>query len=182
MSLVDADTATLRSGLQTWLVRTDGTRCPWPEVRQYVLRESGFACAICAEPATEVDHIWPRRWGGEHFLENLQALCGRCNKVKGASLDMTVASTAQILGAFDVMWNRLIEEFNSVGGPALVVLGDRVRSGEIEREWAHTVLLRLEGRLEALSRSVATLRGRYGLAVQPQLFDFVADTTTEAGQ
>ena len=31
----------------------------------------------------EVDHIIPRRGGGQHDIENLLLLCAHCNRVKG---------------------------------------------------------------------------------------------------
>jgi 5-methylcytosine-specific restriction endonuclease McrA len=36
------------------------------------------------ERAIEVDHIVPRKHGGEDDLTNLQALCFKCNANKGA--------------------------------------------------------------------------------------------------
>ena len=40
-------------------------------------------CALCGAPATEVDHIVPRAWGGGH-TGNLQSLCQRCHRAKTA--------------------------------------------------------------------------------------------------
>ena len=31
----------------------------------------------------EVDHVIPRKKGGTDHLENLQLLCGHCNRIKG---------------------------------------------------------------------------------------------------
>src|SRR5262249_15681706 len=46
-------------------------------------------CGISAEErAIEVDHIVPRRHGGQDDLSNLQALCYRCNASKGAPDDI----------------------------------------------------------------------------------------------
>ena len=39
-------------------------------------------CANCGEPATDVDHILPRRQGGSEHESNLQALCHSCHSVK----------------------------------------------------------------------------------------------------
>lgn len=160
----------LRSGGTTWLVRHDGSRASWAEIRNEVLTHARHLCSTCGATATEVDHIWPRRWGGTDHLENLQALCGVCNRRKGAALDLTAASPAQLLATFDVMWDRLIAEVNSVGSPAMDQLSERVRAGEVDRAWAHSVLARFESRLEALSRSIGTMRDRYGLTVQQELF------------
>jgi ATP adenylyltransferase len=57
-------------------------------VRYQVLSRAGFRCELCGAPADEraleVDHIIPRRHGGQDDKTNLQALCWRCNANKGA--------------------------------------------------------------------------------------------------
>ncbi len=57
-------------------------------VRYQVLSRAGFRCELCGAPADEqaleVDHIMPRRYGGQDDETNLQALCWRCNANKGA--------------------------------------------------------------------------------------------------
>ena len=57
-------------------------------LRYQVLARAGFRCELCGAPADEqaleVDHIIPRRHGGEDEETNLQALCWRCNANKGA--------------------------------------------------------------------------------------------------
>jgi diadenosine tetraphosphate (Ap4A) HIT family hydrolase len=60
-------------------------------VRYEVLKRAGFRCELCGIPADEraieVDHIVPRKHGGEDDLTNLQALCFKCNANKGARDD-----------------------------------------------------------------------------------------------
>ncbi len=60
-------------------------------LRYEVLKRAGFRCELCgvsaAERAIEVDHIVPRKHGGEDDLTNLQALCFKCNANKGARDD-----------------------------------------------------------------------------------------------
>ena len=60
-------------------------------LRYEVLKRAGFRCELCGisadERAIEVDHIIPRKHGGEDDLTNLQALCFKCNANKGASDD-----------------------------------------------------------------------------------------------
>jgi diadenosine tetraphosphate (Ap4A) HIT family hydrolase len=60
-------------------------------LRYEVLKRAGFRCELCGisaeERAIEVDHIVPRKHGGEDDLTNLQALCFRCNANKGARDD-----------------------------------------------------------------------------------------------
>jgi ATP adenylyltransferase len=57
-------------------------------LRYEVLKRAGFRCELCGIPgnerALEVDHILPRKHGGEDDLTNLQALCFKCNANKGA--------------------------------------------------------------------------------------------------
>lgn len=53
----------------------------WRALRLLVLRESP-ACVECGEPATDVDHIVPKRDGGTDERENLQALCHSCHSRK----------------------------------------------------------------------------------------------------
>ena len=60
-------------------------------LRYEVLKRAGFRCELCGIPASdraiEVDHIVPRKHGGEDDLTNLQALCFKCNANKGARDD-----------------------------------------------------------------------------------------------
>ncbi len=60
-------------------------------LRYEVLKRAGFRCELCGisadDRAIEVDHIVPRKHGGEDELTNLQALCFKCNANKGARDD-----------------------------------------------------------------------------------------------
>ena len=55
--------------------------------KRYLYGEQGGHCAGCSEHFhlrnLEVDHIVPRAKGGTDHLDNLQLLCGHCNRVKG---------------------------------------------------------------------------------------------------
>lgn len=60
-------------------------------LRHKVLERDSFRCVHCGDsPALthgtklEVDHITPYSKGGETIIDNLQTLCLRCNKGKGA--------------------------------------------------------------------------------------------------
>jgi hypothetical protein len=70
-------------------MRTDlvmaGTRRPatWDAIRVFILKRDGHRCYVCGGAADEVDHLWPRRLGGDDHQANLAAVCGPCNKHKG---------------------------------------------------------------------------------------------------
>ena len=55
--------------------------------KRHLYGEQGGSCMGCGEhfkpQNLEVDHIIPRSKGGTDHLENLQLLCGHCNRVKG---------------------------------------------------------------------------------------------------
>ena len=53
----------------------------WFKIRRDVLREEP-ACRRCGGPASEVDHIIPKRSGGTNERANLQGLCGSCHSSK----------------------------------------------------------------------------------------------------
>lgn len=53
----------------------------WGKLRLMVLREQPW-CAVCGAPATDVDHITPKRLGGTDRRENLQSLCHGCHTRK----------------------------------------------------------------------------------------------------
>lgn len=53
----------------------------WGKLRMMVLREQP-ACVVCGAPATDVDHITPKRLGGQDSRANLQALCHACHTRK----------------------------------------------------------------------------------------------------
>lgn len=58
----------------------------WRDRRAIVLHRAAFTCEECfAAPATEVDHIWPKSWGGKDDLNNLRGTCLPCNRSKGGT-------------------------------------------------------------------------------------------------
>ena len=70
--------------------RTDLGKLPRynsPKNRRWLYGDQGGHCAGCNahfEPRhLEVDHIIARQRGGTHALDNLQLLCGNCNRIKG---------------------------------------------------------------------------------------------------
>lgn len=69
----------------TVLTRHPGVQACWLRARRYVLTRDGHRCRVCGVPATEVDHIWPRRLGGSDEPDNLRAICRSCNLRKGGN-------------------------------------------------------------------------------------------------
>lgn len=76
-------------GTAIWQHRAIGLGAIPGSVRYEVLKRSGGKCALCgidaSERALEVDHIKPRKHGGTDDIENLQALCWKCNSGKSAN-------------------------------------------------------------------------------------------------
>lgn len=75
--------------------------------RHRILQRDEFTCQTCGGRATEIDHIWPRYWGGEDCFSNLQAICGPCNKRKGTTVSWLDASEWQLVLARQAVTRRL---------------------------------------------------------------------------
>ena len=63
------------------------------KLRCYILERDNYTCKLCGnstklEPnlLLEIDYIIPISKGGMTELNNLQTLCWRCNRVKGAKV------------------------------------------------------------------------------------------------
>jgi 5-methylcytosine-specific restriction endonuclease McrA len=57
------------------------------DLKQYVWRRDGGRCRQCGNQyEMQYDHIIPVSMGGATTAENLQILCGTCNRRKGAGL------------------------------------------------------------------------------------------------
>ena len=59
------------------------------EQRERVFKRDGRVCQICQtdEGEMHIDHVIPRKSGGDHSLDNLRVLCKSCNLRKGALND-----------------------------------------------------------------------------------------------
>lgn len=53
--------------------------------KREVLRRDDYTCQYCGQraPYLTIDHVVPRRLGGEHAWDNLVAACPACNHRKG---------------------------------------------------------------------------------------------------
>jgi len=57
------------------------------DIKQYVFLRDGGRCRQCgSQHELQFDHIIPVAMGGATAVENLQILCGPCNRRKGAGL------------------------------------------------------------------------------------------------
>lgn len=92
-----------RRGVQAYDHRRTALGALSGTVRYQVLSRAGFRCELCGAPADEqaleVDHIMPRRHGGQDDETNLQALCWRCNANKGARDATDFRAVRAALGA-----------------------------------------------------------------------------------
>jgi 5-methylcytosine-specific restriction endonuclease McrA len=57
------------------------------DTRLFVWGRDGGQCRRCGSTADlQFDHIIPRSLGGSGIADNVELLCGRCNRRKGARL------------------------------------------------------------------------------------------------
>jgi 5-methylcytosine-specific restriction endonuclease McrA len=61
---------------------------PRPRVRlnkREIFRRDGYRCQYCGAVTTHLtlDHVHPKRRGGDYAWENLVSACPRCNRAKG---------------------------------------------------------------------------------------------------
>lgn len=121
----------------TRLIRS--TKTPWAFTRAEVLVRKGYRCEECGSRATEVDHIWPRRWGGRNDFGNLRPLCGPCNRRKGATADVSSAPSVALLDSLNVAVERFHDDLASVPSEAMLELALRVRRGDVDPSaaWHH---------------------------------------------
>lgn len=61
-------------------------REPSEEIKAQVKARDGYRCLCCGEDRKrllQIDHVAPSYFGGNNSLDNLQTLCGICNRTKG---------------------------------------------------------------------------------------------------
>ena len=44
---------------------------------------TGYPCHYCGQPASTIDHVWPKSRGGDDHRNNLVRACSTCNSSKG---------------------------------------------------------------------------------------------------
>lgn len=70
----------------TYYVHKSPNAKPAKYSKATVLARDGHRCAYCAKPANTVDHIIPKKHGGDNSYENCVAACSRCNSKKADKL------------------------------------------------------------------------------------------------
>ena len=81
-------------------LRSNGSTALWRKIRARILNRDGHSCQMCGQEATTVDHIIPRKVGGQDNDDNLQALCNRCNTSKGGRFFESAKTPLTLLGSF----------------------------------------------------------------------------------
>jgi len=71
---------------------------PRPRVhltKREILRRDNYTCQYCGKKVAylTIDHVIPRRLGGQHTWENLVAACPSCNHLKGGRMLQQVQMT-----------------------------------------------------------------------------------------
>ena len=74
-------------------------------MRAFVFERDRQICQVCGEPATEIDHIH----GHESTAENLQAICGPCNRARAIARARTVSYEVD-----PGEWTRLNDLYNEL--------------------------------------------------------------------
>jgi 5-methylcytosine-specific restriction endonuclease McrA len=64
-------------------LKDTGSTRQWRSIRERILRRDGYICQYCGQEADTVDHVLPRRLGGNDSDGNLVSSCRRCNLSKG---------------------------------------------------------------------------------------------------
>ena len=78
----------------------------------YVLQSQNYCCNLCNELITGcvpiIDHIIPLSCGGTYVMNNLQALCSKCNSWKSGDYDYRIRAdlTEEDLSSYDV-YNKM---------------------------------------------------------------------------
>lgn len=75
-------------GVERGSAAARGYDANWLRIRLYVLRRQPICATVgCNRPASECDHIKPKRSGGTNAISNLQGLCRQCHSRKTATED-----------------------------------------------------------------------------------------------
>jgi len=94
-------------------LRDDGSTALWRKIRSRVLTRDQHTCQRCGLEATHVDHIIPRRLGGDDGMDNLQALCKPCNLSKGGGFLSPIPSMFSMVCHSSSLSSQLLQKATS---------------------------------------------------------------------
>jgi len=81
-------------------LKKSGSTSAWRKLRQTVINRDGCCQRCGTEDNLTVDHIVPRKLGGDDNLNNLEVLCGSCNSSKGGRFFDTARTPPTLHGSF----------------------------------------------------------------------------------
>ena len=81
-------------------LRSTGSTTQWRKIRQLVINRDGCCQRCGTEDNLSVDHIVPRKLGGNDSLDNLEVLCASCNSSKGGRFFESHKTPPTLHGSF----------------------------------------------------------------------------------
>lgn len=80
----------------------NGSTAKWRQIRQRILQRDQGTCQLCGQVdgSMHIDHIIPKRLGGNDMDENLRVLCQSCNLRRGGSFFERDATPPTLHGLF----------------------------------------------------------------------------------
>lgn len=91
--LKDSELERMNDLIQAFLNKSDIRRNIDSEIKENLLIEQGYKCALCGtvlDTSAPADHIVPFKYVGDSLKNNLQMLCQTCNSKKNASIDYQI--------------------------------------------------------------------------------------------
>jgi 5-methylcytosine-specific restriction endonuclease McrA len=64
-------------------LKGNGSTSQWRKIRERIIKRDGVCQQCGSDEKLTVDHIIPRKLGGNDSMDNLQVLCASCNYSKG---------------------------------------------------------------------------------------------------
>ena len=111
--------------------------------RQRIYERDAHTCQFCGNGASSLDHLVPKRHGGQDRWENLVAACGTCNRNKGEELypDLADEVAALILARRTMQRGHppLLWQVRARGRPHEQIEVNPRHGGWFDRTLAHVV-------------------------------------------